>query len=429
MELSRREFLSRGAALVAGGAFPKTKGREPDGESWQEVRKQFNLSPEFIHMSAMLISSHPALVREAIARYRHELDFNPISYLESENRQRQRLAREAAARYLEAEATDIALTESTTMGLGLIYSGLESSAGDEILTTEHDYYVTHESLRLAARRTGASIIRARLYDAPASASRDEIVARFRKALNSSTRAVALTWVHSGTGLKLPLKAMAEAVQEENGRREERERILLCVDGVHGFGVENATVSELGCDFFIAGCHKWLFGPRGTGIIWGRREAWERVNPIVPSFIDSESWSAWIRRGKPAGRNSGARMSPGGFKAFEHQWALTEAFDFHRRIGKTRITARTHELGRHLKEGLRSIRGVHLVTPMKESLSAGIVCFAVEGRSPRFVVDRLERRKVVATVTPYGNQYARLTPSIRNTHDEIDKVLAAVRAVV
>ena len=54
-----------------------------------------------------------------------------------------------------------------------------------------------------------------------------------------------------------------------GSRPERERVLLCVDGVHGFGVEETSPAELGCDLFAAGCHKWLFGPRGTGLLWGR----------------------------------------------------------------------------------------------------------------------------------------------------------------
>jgi selenocysteine lyase/cysteine desulfurase len=45
--------------------------------------------------------------------------------------------------------------------------------------------------------------------------------------------------------------------------------LLVVDGVHGIGAVDETIAEMGCDFFCAGTHKWMFAPRGTGILWAR----------------------------------------------------------------------------------------------------------------------------------------------------------------
>jgi isopenicillin-N epimerase len=181
--------------------------------------------------------------------------------LQEENGRRRALALEAAGRYLGASPGSIAFTESTTMGLGLVYNGLRLSPGQEILTTEHGYYVTHESLRLASIRTGAVIRQIRLFPDPQNATADEIVSAIAEAILPATRVLALTWVHSGTGLKLPLAEIGKVVAEANAGREEENRILLCVDGVHGFGVEDFTLATLRCDFFVAGCHKWLFGPR------------------------------------------------------------------------------------------------------------------------------------------------------------------------
>ena len=164
--------------------------------------------------------------------------------------------------------------------------------------------------------------------------------------------LAVTWVHSSTGVKLPLRAIADALRPLNASRPPAERVLLCVDGVHGLGVENVTLPELGCDFFVAGCHKWLFGPRGTGLVWGRDEAWERVRPTIPSFSG----------GGPAGE-----LTPGGFHSFEHRWALSEAFAFHRAIGKARVAARIHDLSRRVKDGLTALPHVTLYTPRADAL--------------------------------------------------------------
>src|SRR5690606_40866584 len=121
-------------------------------------------------LSMLFIASHPEPVRRAIERYRREIDEDPVRVLQDENTRRRTLAREAAGRYLVAAPESIVFTESTTMGLGLVYNGLRLAPGQEILTTEHGYYVTHESLRLASLRTGASVRRIRLYREPGTAT-------------------------------------------------------------------------------------------------------------------------------------------------------------------------------------------------------------------------------------------------------------------
>ena len=450
--MDRRRFLAGAGAVTAGAlacgavgldfasparqAPAEESGGQPfDPGDWASVRASFSLSPDMIHLGALYIASNPAPVRDAIANHRMGLDRDPVPYLQRNERALTYAALDAAARYMEADSQELALTDSTTMGLGLLYTGLRLRPGQEILTTEHDYYVTHEATRMAADRTGATVRRIRLHD-PADLTRegidvdaDRIAERIAREVRPATRVVALTWVHSSTGLKLPLDRIAEAVRERTDDRPEEDRPLLCVDGVHGFGVEDTGMGDTGFDFFVAGCHKWLFGPRGTGVVWGRGgEAWSLVRPTIPSFLDSTLWTAWARDVAPGGETTASRATPGGFKAFEHRWALEQAFDFLRDIGKDRIAERTHELALRLKEGLIGIPGVQLVTPLPESVSSGIVCFDVEGMSAGTAVGRLAGRGIVATVTPYATTYVRLAPSIVNSPDDIDAAIAAVREV-
>ncbi len=435
--MQRREFISKAGFAVAAGAIvaacddkrsengdvrPKTSSVDSE---WQNVRSQFDLSRDVIHMSALLVSTHPAPVRDAIDRFRRELNANPVTYVKAQNNRRKHEARSAAADYLRGRTDAIALTDSTTMGIALVYHGLALQPGDEILTTEHDYYATHESLRQVSDRTGASVRTMALFDVAADASVDQIVDRISNALTPSTRVLALTWVHSSTGLKLPMPQIAEAVADVNRGRSEEDRLLIGLDGVHGFGVEDIDIGELGCDFFMAGCHKWLFGPRGTGIVWAHEDAWARLRPVIPSFIEDASWNAWAEDTAPAGPTTAARMTPGGFKSFEHQWAMPDAFAFHQEIGKSRIAERTHALAGRLKDGLADMSHVTLHTPRDETLSAGIVCFEVDGLSPDGTVDALSKRGIIATTTPYAVSYPRLTPSIYNSMAEVDAAVDAI----
>ena len=442
MTLARRELLARTGLAFASGAIASSGGStgaaalsmaEPSSaqvsfDDWDAVRAQFALSDDFIHMSAMLISSHPRPVREAIDEHRRGMDANPITYLHQNNNRLQEAARTAAGQYLGVNGSEIALTDSTTMGVALVYNGLRLTPDHEILTTEQDFYVTHEALRLASKRTGAKVRKISLYEQISGITEGQIVDRISQSITPATRALALTWVHSSTGLKLPLRRIAEALDRINAGRGEADRVLFCVDGVHGFGIEDVVLADLGCDFLMAGCHKWLFGPRGTGIVAGTKGGWDAVLPTIPSFIDGGTWEAWFTGNEPAGPNTGSRMTPGGYKAFEHQWALTQAFGFHQSIGKPRIAARTHELARQLKEELARMPHVTLHTPHSDRLSAGIVSFDVQGLSPAAVVARLRKRRVIASVAPYAVPHVRLTPCFANTPREVEAVLQEIRGL-
>lgn len=436
--LSRRRFLSGGAGIVATGllagplGIPESAiaGNAPfDPQNWTSVRSQFDLDPRYVHFATFLLAPHPRPIREAIARHRRELDRNPADYLHAFGASLDADVRSAGAKYIGGEPDQIAITDSTTMGLGLVYGGLKLKPGQEIVTTEHDFYSTHEALRLRTARTGAKVRRIRLYSNPRHASETEIVDMVRQAITRQTRAIALTWVHSSTGVKLPILSISRAISEVNRNRDLADRVLLCVDAVHGLGVEDTRIADLGCDFFIAGTHKWLFGPRGTGIIWTRQGADDTVLATIPTF-DGRHIGAWMRRLEPADVISGPAMTPGGYQSFEHRWALAEAFRFHLLIGKDRIAERTRTLARQLKECLSKMRRVTVHTPLHDGLSAGIVCLDVDGVRPEVMAARLrDEHRVIASTTPYATRYLRFGPSMVNTTEEVERVLRGVGSIV
>jgi isopenicillin-N epimerase len=434
-DIGRRDMLVRTGLALSAAVLAEACSRTFASQlapqnmvtNWEDLRAQFPLSPRLVHLATFFLASHPTPVREAIERHRAGLDADPIGYwVEHEEKQEAKVL-QAAADYLGADSTDIALTDSTTMGLGLLYGGLQLRTGQEILTTTHDHYSTETSLRLRAERTGSVVRQIHLYRSLKTVSRDEIVDSLRKGITPATRIVAVTWVHSSTGLKLPLREMALAIQDVNRSRDEQDRVIFCVDGLHGLGVEEFSVSELGCDFLVAGTHKWMFGPRGTGLVWGHPNAWPITQAIIPTF-NSKAYDLWMEKKSSKDLPPSVHMTPGGFHSFEHRWALDEAFKFHRAIGKSRVTERIYELNQQLKLGLATMGHVTLHTPMSQALSAGIVCFDVDGLQPHQVVGKLRERGIVGSVTPYETKYVRLAPSLINSPKEIEMTLEAIRAL-
>jgi isopenicillin-N epimerase len=427
--IHRRQFI-KGLAVspvlagCARQAVPPAAPVAPPADEWARVRGEFALSPDWLHFAGFLLASHPARVRDAIDRHRRALDENPALYVEQHFDPAPML--KPAAAYMGVAPEQIALTDSTTMGLAVLYGGLPLRTGDEVLTTTHDHYSTYESLRLAAERSGATVRKVALYERAAQATAEAMTRAIEQAIAQRTRVVAITWVHSGTGVKTPVRAIADVIARANAGRAPGDRILLCVDGVHGFGIEDVTMADLGCDFFVAGTHKWMFGPRGTGVIWGRAELWPLMRPTIPCF-GMAAFEAWLS-GAPTPATTADMMTPGGFHSFEHRWALGEAFEFHREIGKPKIAARIHDLNRQCKQGLHAMKHVTLHTPIDDAMSAGIITFEVAGLKPDAVVKRLHEKRIIASTTPYATSYARLAPGLLNSPAEVDTVLREIRAL-
>ena len=432
--MDRREFLA--AAAVGGAAAAvlpvPASAQAPSaptvlpgrGTPWAAIKQQFDIAPGIVQMSSFYLASHPRPVRDAIERHRRGLDRDSHSYIEENVGALERAVRDEAARYLGVNGDDLAFTDSTTMGLGLVYSGFALKPGQEILTDTRDHIVTNISATYGAERSGGTLRQAALYADPARVTADEVAENVRRNLRDNTRLLAVTWVHSGTGVKMPIARIAEVVRDHNRGKPQDQRTLLAVDGVHGVGIENVAIPDLGADYFIAGTHKWLTGPRGTGLVWATPDAWALVKPTIPTF--DPMW----RPGPVDQMPAAAWHTPGGFHSFEHRWAVAEAFRFHSGIGKDRVAARIHELNSLAKTEMAKLPKVKIHTPMSADLSAGIITFEVAGHTPQQVVQRLHDKQIIASVVPnfYSPLLARVAPSLLTVEEDVARTVQAIAAL-
>lgn len=377
---------------------------------WQQVRQEFNLDDSNIHLANFLITSHPRIVRDDIAYHRNRIDKNPAKEMHHESIwHHENESRDWAARYLGVKTAQIALVGSTTAGLGLIYNGLKIHPNQEVLTSEHDHWATKGALRYRSEKDGITIKTIKLFDNSLYVSTDEVLQSISQNINDKTRVLALTWVHSGSGVKLPISEIGKLVTEINQQRDQQNKILFCVDGVHGLGVENTSFDELNCDFLMAGTHKWMFGPRGTAIICSRSEQMDNIRPTIDSF------SARI--------DFGTTMTSGGFHAFEHQWAMRKAFEFHLQLGKEQVQNRIHQLNTELKQQLKQLPGIQLVTPESTAFSAGFTFFRINNIDCEKIASYLQANRVAVDATERDvGPVVRMAPGLLNNEQEIEQVI-------
>ncbi|WP_053146748.1 aminotransferase class V-fold PLP-dependent enzyme [Pseudomonas sp. P97.38] len=423
----RRTFLKRAGILAAGlplaNSLPATAGTPSlpslPRDKWAQLRSLFDQDPDYLHFANFLVTTHPRPVREAIEQHRAALDKNPGLQMDWDlgiTEAREENVRAWAGRYLQAGPRQIALTGSTTQGLAMIYGGVQVKPDQEILTTVHEHYATHTILDLRTQRDGTRVRKIKLFEDAHRASHDEILAAIDRAIRPQTRVLGMTWVHSGSGVKLPIDQIGALVERHNQGRRDDQRIVYVVDGVHGFGVEDLGFAAMNCDFFIAGTHKWMFGPRGTGLVCSRSDELKYVTPIIPTFSEATAFSTV--------------MTPGGFHAFEHRWAVDEAFKLHLELGKAEVQARIHALNSYLKKQLVAMPQVELVTPLSPALSAGFTFFRIKGReSDQVAGDLMKQRVIVDAVHRDAGPVIRTAPGLLNNEAQIDRFMTLLKQAI
>jgi len=262
----------------------------------------------------------PRVVMDEQSRLRAEMERNPVRFLWREIGDRLDAARAELARFIGADAEELAFVANATTAVNSVLRSFELQPGDEILVTDHGYNACNNVAAECARRSGAKVITARI-PLPI-AGPEQAVTAIVAAVTPRTRLVLVDHVTSPTALVLPV---AEIVRELEPRG-----IAVFVDGAHAPGMLPLDLRTLRPSFYTGNLHKWVCAPRGAGFIFVRRDRQAGVHPAVIShgyntpregrslFHDEFDWqgtldvTAWLT--VPAAIRFCEGLLPGGWPA-------------------------------------------------------------------------------------------------------------------
>jgi L-cysteine/cystine lyase len=314
-------------------------------------------------------------------------------------------ARAAVAGLIGADPDEVALMPHTSEGMNVVAWGLPWRAGDVALMSDVEHQGAALPLGALRARLGVQV---RTFSAARAAE-----SLGRELARGSVRLVALSHVSYATGQVLPVAEIADLAH--------RHGALVAVDGAQSAGALPVDVRALGVDFYALPGQKWLLGPEGTGALYVRRE---RLLDLAPTFVGWASASAWDAAGwfvpsAGAARFEVGTVYPPGFAALTAalRWIGGE-------VGWDTAHARTFDLAERLRTALAATPGVRVLTPREH---AGLISFAVEGRTPAAALEDLAARGLTLRTIPRPSC---LRASVAWFHDEaqVDELATAVAAI-
>ena len=315
-------------------------------------------------------------------------------------------ARASLAKFVGADPDEIAITQNATMGMNALGNGLDWQPGDEVLTTDQEHGGAVSIFRLMAKRRGILVKELPLATAVAGGP-EGIVKLFRDAATPKTRALMVSHITSQFGILMPVVELI-ALAKERGA-------LSLIDGAQAVGQTRVNVRALGCDAYVASPHKWLLAPKGTGLLYIRREAQSKFWTTLASY-------QWDNREQGAFRfmqyGTGSTAIIDGLMA---ALALAE------RTGIERIERWDRALTKRLRDGLAGINGAVLSSPADPRLASAITTFRVEGIAARDLQNALWEKKI--RVRAQGDDKGvRLSAHVYVAPADIDRVLEVVRGL-
>ena len=200
------------------------------------------------------------------------LERDPIEFLWRGYLPRLDAVRQEVATFLNADTEGLVVVPNATTGVSTVLRSLRLRPGDELLTTDHEYNATLNALQKAADEGHGRVVRASI-PLPIQHPQQVVEALLSK-VTQRTRLALVSHVTSATGLVLPIEAIV--------RELDRLGVDTIVDAAHAPGMVPVDVTALGAAYWTTNGHKWLCGPKGTGVLHVRADRREGISPLVTS---------------------------------------------------------------------------------------------------------------------------------------------------
>src|SRR5687767_830154 len=331
-------------------------------------------------------------------------------------------AREKVKRFINArDVRECIFVRGATEGINLVMHGYGRKfigAGDEIIISAMEHHANIVPWQMLCEEKGA-----RLRVIPMNDAGELILDEYDTLLNERTRFVALSHVSNALGTINPVKQMIDQAHKYG--------VPVLIDGAQSAPHMPIDVQDLDCDFFAFSGHK-MFAPTGSGVIYGKADFLERMNPFQGGgdMIKSVTFEKTTYADLP-------NKFEAGTPAIASQIGLGASIDYLSSINRARAAAHEHELLRYATEKLTAIEGVRIIGTAREK--ASVLSFVIDEIHPHDIGTILDQEGIAVRAGHHCAQpvmrrfnvpaTARASFAFYNTREEVDVLASTIEKVI
>ncbi len=402
-KFNRRKFLGTITASAAGAAFINADPRvfaaneRPDlFFSSEGSRSDYLFADGLTYLNTGTLGPCRRETLHESMKMWEELESFPIKfYGKSGAEALAEKTRIIAARFLGCDLNEILITNNTTSGMNAVAQGLRLKAGDRILVTDQEHGGGLLCWKYFAKYYGAVIDTVII--PPGENNSEAILNRIKSSVKKKTKLVSVSHVFSSTGFRMPITEISALARSKG--------ILCIVDGAQAAGAIRVNVKELGCHAYATSGHKWLMGPKGTGLLYLSKDAQDIIRPM--QF--EESYNTY------GNSNGTANLTC--------ILGLGKAIEYLESVGISKIERYNLSLRNRLYDKLKHLSNLTILSPTAEEFSSPMLTCLLADKFERtaFVKMLLDKHKlsIRSTHKEFGFNGIRFSLHIFNTEKEVD----------
>lgn len=376
------------------------------------LKEHFLLDPNIVFLNHGSYGATPKPVFEVYQNWQLRLERQPVLFLGREFNDLLLQSRIALGTYLNTDADDLVFIPNATHGVNIIARALELSAGDEILTTDHEYGACDYTWEFLCSKANAKYIR-RSIPVPVC-SEDDIVEQFWDGVTARTKAVYLSHITSPTALKLPAEKICALARQAG--------ILSIVDAAHSPGQLPVDLKNLGADVVFGNCHKWMLSPKGAAFFYVRREIQGLIEPLIVS------WGYGATQATTTGSRFVDLLQWTGTKDPAAALAVPAAIRFMQEHNWTAVRSECHALLRETLGRICDLTGMAPLYPLDSSFYGQMGVAPLPRSNLAVLKSRLydEHKIEVPLIEWNGMQLIRVSIQAYNDRSDADALLEALK---